>query len=82
MLVYVGKCIIIIQVKRLFISFLTYIICCLHERASVSNAVRHGLILEGVDDSNLLSLILLSGDGGPSVFDLYMIGESSSVALS
>lgn len=49
--------------------------------STVSNAVRHGLI-EGADDSNLLSLILLSGDGGPSVFDLCMIGESSSVVLS
>ncbi|KAL7541285.1 hypothetical protein ACHAXR_010774 [Thalassiosira sp. AJA248-18] len=42
--------------------------------ASVSNAVRNGMI-KGGDDSNLLSLILLSGggDGGPSVFDLFMI---------
>ncbi|KAL7541764.1 hypothetical protein ACHAWF_007011 [Thalassiosira exigua] len=43
--------------------------------STVSNAVRHGRI-EGGDDSNLLSLILLSGDGdGPSVLDLGMIGK-------
>lgn len=42
--------------------------------ASVSNAVRSGMI-EGGDDSNLLSLILLSGgEGGPSYLDLLMIG--------
>ena len=43
--------------------------------ARVSNAVRRGMI-EGADDSNLLSLILLSGgEDGPSVLDLCIIGE-------
>jgi len=43
--------------------------------ASVSNAVRSGMI-KGGDDSNLLSLILLSGgeSGGPSMLDLFFIG--------
>ena len=42
--------------------------------ASVSNAVRNGMIEEG-DDSNLLSLILLSGgEAGPSMLDLCIIG--------
>lgn len=42
--------------------------------ASVSNAVRNGMI-EGGDDSNLLSLILLSGgEAGPSMLDLCIIG--------
>lgn len=43
--------------------------------ASVSNAVRSGMI-KGGDDSNLLSLILLSGgeSGGPSMLDLCFIG--------
>mmetsp|Transcript_34843 Transcript_34843/g.71117 ORF Transcript_34843/g.71117 Transcript_34843/m.71117 type:complete len:546 (+) Transcript_34843:226-1863(+) len=47
--------------------------------APVANAVRNGLI-EGGDDTNLLSLILLSGnveggaDGRPSMIDLFCIG--------
>ena len=44
--------------------------------ADASNAVTNGIIPG--NSSNLLSLILLSGsnvDGGPSVFDLCMIGE-------
>ena len=42
--------------------------------ASVSNAVRNGMV-KGGDDSNLLSLILLSGgDDGPSLLDLGIIG--------
>lgn len=41
----------------------------------MSNAVRNGMI-KGGDDSNLLSLILLSGgEGGPSMLDLCMIGK-------
>ena len=46
--------------------------------ASVSNAVRNGMI-KGGDDSNLLSLILLSGgDDGPSMLDLCIVGECDS----
>ena len=46
--------------------------------ASVSNAVSSGMI-KGGDDTNLLSLILLSGSGdGPSMLDLGMIGENNS----
>jgi len=44
--------------------------------ADVSNAVTNGIIPG--NSSNLLSLILMNGnneDGGPSVFDLCMIGE-------
>ncbi len=47
--------------------------------APVANAVRNGLI-EGGDDTNLLSLILLSGNveggatGRPSIIDLFCIG--------
>ena len=42
--------------------------------ASVSNAVSSGMI-KGGDDTNLLSLILLSGSGDrPSMLDLSMIG--------
>ena len=42
--------------------------------ASVSNAVSSGMI-KGGDDTNLLSLILLSGSGdSPSMLDLGMIG--------
>lgn len=42
--------------------------------ASMSNAVRNGMI-KGGDDSNLLSLILLSGgESGPSMLDLCFVG--------
>ena len=50
--------------------------------APVANAVRNGLV-DGGDDTNLLSLILLSGDvgpdggsnrGHPSIIDLFCIG--------
>ena len=49
----------------------------------MSNVVRSGMIKVG-DDSNLLSLILLSGgeSGGSSMLVLFFIGECDGMRIS